>query len=285
MGPVFYTNTQQRQLRRIVPDLIRARELLFELIWKDLRVRYRYAVLGFLWAIFEPVALMLILTFVFTLVLQSKIQLPQEENAPPFAVMLLCGLIFWQFFSTAVTSASNSIMENQSLVKKVYFAREVVPLAAVGYPLFNLTIGFLVLLVVHMVLGGALSLALVWIPVIFLIQLALTVGLALLVSAANVRFRDIGYMVSVFMVLGFYGSPIFYRLEHVMGAELLPPWAARLYLLNPMAELLTAYRQVLFEHRFPDLWLLGWPCGAALIVLVAGLVVFRYNAPTLSDYL
>jgi lipopolysaccharide transport system permease protein len=120
----------------------------------------------------------------------------------------------------------------------------------------------------------------------------LVLGFALLFSCGNVLFRDIGYMVGVAIVFGFYASPVFYRLDFVMNPAHMPEWIApyypalmKLYLANPMAELITAYRQILFEHRFPDLWLLAWPAALSVIALVAGAFVFRRIGPTLSDHL
>jgi len=285
MSKHVYTNTNQRQVWRVIPDLIKARELLFELAWKDLRVRYRYAVLGFVWAIAEPLALMLVLTFVFTFAFPEKAPFGASNDGPPFAVTLLCGLIFWQFFATTISRATHSLIENQNLVKKVYFAREVIPLASLGYPAFNLAIGLALLLVMHILLGGRPGIGLLFLPVIFSIQLALCAGLALLLSCLHVKYRDVGYMVSVGVVLGFYASPVFYPLESILNADALPAWARQLYLLNPMAELLGAYRQVFFESRFPDAWLLAWPSTSAVLSLIAGVTVFRRMAPTLSDHL
>jgi len=285
MAGVTYTNTNQRAVRRVPRDLLQARELLFDLVWKDLRVRYRYAAMGFLWAILEPLALMVVLTFVFSFVLKAKLSFVDDATAPPFAVFLLCGLIFWQFFAASVAAATQSLLDNQNLVQKVHFPREVVPLAAAGYPLFNLFIGFLILLGVHVLYGGSLHPALLWIPLVFVLQFALTIGLALLLSCGNVLYRDVGYMVNVAILFGFYATPVFYPLRLVTEAEAIPGWLQQLYLANPMAGLLTAYRQVLFEARFPDAGLLFWPAVLAAAALILGVVAFRRAAPTISDHL
>jgi len=288
MSGLVYTNTNQRDVLRIIPDLVRARQLLRDLVWKDLRARYRYAVMGFLWAIIEPLAFTLILTFVFAFVLLDKAAMVGGADGPPFAVTLLCALVFWQYMATAVNTATMSLVDNHNLVKKVCFPREVVPLASVIFPLVNLGIGFALLLVAHVVLGGSLSLALLWFPFVFLIQFVLTVGLALLFSCSHVHYRDIGNTVSVAMVFGFYGSPVFYQVDFLRRAVEhgnIPDWAYTLYMMNPMAGLLTAYRQILFEQRFPDIALLLWPALLACLFLLLGVVVFRKTAPTLSDHL
>lgn len=285
MSGYAYTSATQRDWRRILPDLIRARELLRDLVWKDLRARYRYAVMGFLWAIIEPLAFTLILAFVFSVLLTDKAAFLRQDSGPPFTTMLLCGLIFWQFTATALSSATTSLVINQNLVKKVHFTRETVPLAAVCVPLVNLGIGMLLLVAVHLVLGGRLSLALFWMLPVFGIQLLLTAGLALILSCGHVLYRDVGNMVNVAILFGFYASPVFYPLEKVTQASLLPSWAVYAYLLNPMAELLTAYRQILFEGRFPDWSLLWWPAVLATMLFCGGALLFRRASPTFSDYL
>jgi ABC-type polysaccharide/polyol phosphate export permease len=283
-----YISSEQRQVRRVVRDLIRGRELLLGLVWKDLRARYRYAVMGFLWAVLEPLALMAILTFVFTFVFAGRADGIGGGEGPPYAIMLLCGLIFWQYFAAAISSATLSLVDHQNLVKKVYFPREVVPLASVCFPLVNLGIGLLTLLILHVAFGGTLGFGLLWFPVVFSLQFTMMVGLALLLSCGHVLFRDVGNMVQVAIMFGFYASPVFYPLDFVRQAAergVVPSWMYALYLLNPMAGLLTAYRQVLFELRFPDLALLVWPGLVALAVLALGVVSFRRSAPTLSDHL
>jgi ABC-type polysaccharide/polyol phosphate export permease len=282
MSAITYDSTRQREVTRVVRDLIRHRELLRDLVWKDIRVRYRYAAIGFLWAVLQPVAFMLILTFVFSFVMPDKAALAGPTGAAPFPVFLLCGLIFWQCFADSVNAATQSLLDNRNLVNKVCFAREIIPVASTGYPVVNLGIGFVVLLGVHLGFGGGLHLALLYFPPLFAIQYLLTVGLALLLSCGNALYRDVGYAANVAVMFGFYASPVFYPLALVSR---LPEWAQFLYRLNPMAGLLTAYRQILFEARFPDLALLAWPLCAACIAAALGATIFRRNAPTLSDYL
>lgn len=287
MGIPVYDSRIQRHFGGLFRDLIRARELMLDLVRKDLRARYRYALMGFLWAVLEPVALMAVLTFVFSFLLGGH---PLSGAGPaaaetPFAVFLLCGLIFWQFTANTVQSSVRCLIDNQNLVKKVYFVREAVPLAGLGYPLVNLAIGFVLLVVLHLALGGGIGVAMLWVPILFGLQLLLTAGAALLLSCTNVLFRDIGYMASVAVLFGFYATPVFYPLELVLNSQRLPALAKGLYLLNPMAELLTAYRQAMFELRTPDLWLFVWPGISGLLLFLLGAWTFRRLGPTLSDHL
>ncbi|HOH29191.1 MAG TPA: ABC transporter permease, partial [Candidatus Hydrogenedentes bacterium] len=164
MNTLSYDSREERRFIRLAPDLVRARQLLFDLVWKDLRVRYRYAALGFLWTIIEPLAFTLILTFVFEFVLADRAAAVRSDAAPPYAVMLLCGLIFWQHFTVSLSTATTSLVVNKNLLKKVRFTREVIPIAACCMPLVQLGVGFVLLLVAHLLLGGGIGMSLVYLP-------------------------------------------------------------------------------------------------------------------------
>ena len=157
MNTLTYDSRDERRFLRLIPDLVRARQLLFDLVWKDLRVRYRYAAMGFLWAVIEPLAFTLILTFVFAFVLADRAALVGPDAGPPYAVMLLCGLIFWQHFTVSLSTATTSVVINKNLLKKVRFTREVVPIAACCMPLVQLGLGFLMLIIAHLIFGGRIG--------------------------------------------------------------------------------------------------------------------------------
>jgi len=285
MSSAIYTSTQQRSFGRILPDLIANRGLLRDVVWKELRARYRNAMMGFLWAVLQPVLMMLILTFVFKYLLGERLAakgLPSESVTPEF---LLCGIVAWQFLSMAMMSGTNSLIESGELIKKVHFPREIIPIAAVVNCLVNLVIGFVTLLVVLCALRGisALGVGLLYVPFLFMIQFAMAIGLALLLSALNVYYRDVAYMIDVMLAFGFYATPIFYppsMVSHRLGAV-----AFQIYMLNPMANLITAYREALLDNHFaePLLWIR--PLAFACVVVLAGACVFRRNAPTFADYL
>ena len=285
MSSAIYTSTQQRSFGRILPDLIANRGLLRDVVWKDLRARYRNAMMGFLWAVLQPVLMMLILTFVFKYLLGERLAakgLPSESMTPEF---LLCGIVAWQFLSMAMTSGAHSLLESGELIKKVHFPREIIPIAAVVNCLVNLVIGFVTLLVVLCALRGisALGVGLLYVPFLFMIQFAMVIGLALLLSALNVYYRDVAYMIDVMLAFGFYATPIFYPPS--MVSDRLGAVAFQIYMLNPMANLITAYREALLDNHFaePLLWIR--PLAFACVVVLAGAYVFRRNAPTFADHL
>lgn len=284
MSMTFYDSRVERQVWRIIPDLIKARQLLLDLVWKDLRVRYRYAMMGFLWAVIEPLAFTLILTFVFSFVFADRAAIANVDAGPPFVVMLLCGLIFWQCFSTSLATATTSIVANKNLVKKVRFTREVIPIATCCMPLVQLGIGFVMLIVAHLVFGGRIGFSLFYFPFLFAVQFILTIGVSLFLSCGHTYFRDIGNLVNVMLLFGFYASPVFYPVA-LLNSERLPAWLYYVYMANPLAGLLTGYRQILFEQRIPDLTLLWWPVLCAFLALIIGAIVFRRNAATMADQL
>jgi len=284
MTSVVYSNIDGQGIVQALRDTVRARGLLWDLISKDIRARYRNAVMGFVWAVLQPLLMMLVLYFVFGVVFNQRT--PGGDGPQPhYAVVLLCGLIFWQFFASCLSRATTSLIENADLIKKVYFPREIVPIAAMGNSVVNLAIGFAVLVVLQLWLGGSIGVGLVWVAVIFAIQCMLQVGLALLCSSLNVRFRDVGYTVEVALMMGFYATPIFYSLADVQATAAGRPLLLKLYMLNPLVGLVTGYRTAFLDNTFPALSVIGWPVVCAAFTVVIGLVVFRRAAPTIADHL
>jgi ABC-type polysaccharide/polyol phosphate export permease len=200
-----------------------------------------------------------------------------------FPTFLLCGLIPWQFFSAAVSSSVNSLVENQNLVKKVYFPREVIPIAAVLNCLVNFAIGFVVLLAAHAIKDGHVGFGALGMLAVFSIEVMMALGLALLLSSLNAAYHDVQYLTEVVLLFGFYATPIILPLKTIVGDR--APWLWRLLMLNPMTGLTIAYKQLLFDNRFPDLQYLIVPTIAAIFLLVLGAVVFRRRAATLADLL
>lgn len=289
MDSVTYTSTQQGQLRRVGPELFAHRQLLLDLIGKELRVRYRYAVMGVAWAIIEPLLMMLVLTFVFTFVFQIRFDgTLGEADVRTTSLFILSGLIAWQFFSIGLSTATTSLVDNRTLITKVHFPREVIPLASIGVAGVNAGIGAGLFCVLYTILLGALPpITALLIPFIFLIQLMLVVGLSLIASCLNAQFRDISYMINALLLFGFYATPIFYEPGFVyarLAERGLEPYYPALF-INPLCGLISAYRDLLFHGQLPSWQLLAWPLLSAMIILGVGLKVFRSQSPTLADKL
>lgn len=284
---IFYDSERQKSVFQVPRDLIKAREILWGLIWREIKSRYRYAILGFLWAVIEPVTLMLLLLFVFSFVFKQRIPRSDASDVP-IATQILCGLIFWQYFATSVSSATFSLVNHQNLVKKVFFPREVIPLTSVCYSIVNLSIGFLTLLCIHFIFQKNVSIHILWLFIIFPILFLFTAGLGFIFSAGHVHFRDIGNMVNVGLSFGFYASPVFYPLDwvrHACDNQTLPQWFYYVYLLNPMAGILTNLRECILFGKMPHLPFLIYSASISIICFIIGIYIFRRSAPTFSDYL
>ena len=241
------------------------RDLLWLLIVREVRIRYARAALGAAWALFLPVFMM----GVFTVLDFSRLVPGSSPYARfPYAVFAYCGLLPWMHFSTSLTQATPSLVSSRDLIKKSAFPREVIPLAKVLAGLLDLGIGaaFLVgLLAWHDIPIRATVLA---VPVLFLVQLAFTTGLALLCSAGALFFRDVNYLVQVGVVLAMFATSVVYPIQ------VSTPWVQSVLSLNPMSAFLDAYRGAILLGQWPGGELLPGVVGAVL-ALVVGATVFR----------
>lgn len=250
-------------------QLPRYRGLMQTLVVRELKARYRGSVLGYLWSFINPLLLLLIYSFVFTYLMPAKV-----PGVDPYPLFLFCGILPWTWFSTSLTEASNSLISNGNLIKKVLFPAEVLPIVSVLANMVHFLFGLPILaafLIYYEFSGtGQISLhpaELIWFPVVVLVQLVLTTGFALLLSALSVHFRDIRDILSNVLTLWFFATPILY------------PWFSafvepyRWYLnLNPFTHLAVSYQELLFfpENAFGHLkWLLALGFASVILFLAA----------------
>lgn len=267
---------------RVLPDLWRYRGLLWDLITRDLRIRYRRAAVGVLWAVLQPLLMMLVLTFVFQFIFDKRLTDLGLTTDVPYPAFLLCGLVPWQFTATALIAAANALIAHQDLVKKVGFPREVVPMAAVGAAFVTFLAGLATLLAVVLYLGVVPGTAVAFLPLLVLLNVAMVAGLGLLLSCANVYYRDIAYMTEAALLFGFYATPIFYPIDFVARHY---PQFVDLYMWNPMTGLVTAYRQALLGASTIDPRLLMPALVFTAAAALVGVVLFRRKAATIADLL
>lgn len=266
---------------RKLRELFRYRELVENLIVRDLKVRYKHSVLGFVWSLLNPLLLMVVFTVVFTVMLPNY-------TIPKFPVFVLCALLPWTFFNTAVMGALNSIVHNGHLIKKVYFPREILPLSTVLANFVNFLLSLPVLFLLILIFRLPLTIWLIYLPIIMLVQVAFTLGVAFVLATLNVFYRDTGVIMEVVMQAWFFLTPIFYPVD------LLPEWKVlwgislpvrRLtYILNPMASIIASYRSVLYGFTngsppaAPAFDFFSRTIVTSLICLVIGYAVFtRYS--------
>ena len=253
-------------------ELIRYRELIKNLVARDLKVRYRNSVLGFLWCLLNPLLMMLVFTFVFTILMKNAI--------PNFPLFILIGLLAWNFHAAAVNQAVASIVGNSSLVMKVYFPREVLPVAVVLSNAVNFVLALTVLFAMIFFFRVQLSISLIFLPIILIVQIVFSTGLALFLSALTVFFRDVEILTETFMLAWFFLTPVFWRMQ-----DIFPDYSRLMYIANPMASIISAYRDVLYNGGMPALDFLGRTLVTSAIVFVAGYVFFRRSARRFGEEL
>lgn len=274
----FRANRAQGQSSLIASrfgELVRYRELVYNLVVRELKSRYKNSVLGFFWSLLNPLGMMLIFTVVFTVMLPNN----QIENFPIF---LLCGLLPWNYFNAGVMSSINSIVGNANLVKKVYFPREVLPISTVLANLVNFLLALLLLFAAVFIFQVSLSPWLWMLPVVILIQTCFILGVALVLCTLNVFYRDTMMVMDVAMQAWFFLTPVFYPIDilprnyEVLGVNL--NIHRLVYILNPMASIISAYRDLLLYGYRTDLDFFLRTAGTALVILALGYWFFvRYS--------
>jgi len=260
---------------RNLARLGRYRGLIQSLVARELKARYRGSVLGFFWSFFNPLLLLLVYTFVFNYVLVDA----RSEHASPYALFLFCGLLPWTWFATSLTESAGVLISGGNLIKKVLFPAEILPIVSVlanmVHFLFGLPILALFLILYQKPLNPA---ELAWFPVVVLVQLVLTLGFALILSALTVHFRDIRDILSNLLTVWFFTTPIIYPW---MDA----PAQVRPYLnLNPFMHLAVSYQEILFfDGPFGHLrWLLALGLMSVLFFLF-GYFVFDRLRDTFAE--
>jgi lipopolysaccharide transport system permease protein len=256
-------------------ELLSFRDLIVNLVVRELKVRYKRSILGFLWTLLNPLGMMLVFTFVFTVLM------PNNE-IPNYPLFLLCGLLPWNFFSAGVMTSINSVVGNADLVKKVYFPREALPLSTVLANLVNFLLALVVLFAVMAVFKSRLSPWIWLLPVVILIQACFILGIAFVLSTVNVFYRDTLMIMDVVMLAWFFLTPVIYpvailpRSYEVFGHDInVQRW---LYILNPMASLVAAYRDLLYWGYRTNLDFLFRTAVTAIAVLALGFSLFvRYS--------
>lgn len=242
-------------------ELIAARELLATWTMREFHVRYRQSVLGVLWAILQPLALMI----VFTIVVSIFLEAPSQQI--PYPVFAYCAVLPWTCFAGGLTSAIPSLANNFNLVSKVYFPREILPLAGLFVSVLDFLIAALAFAPLLVFYGIQIGPAALWSVVALAVQLVLTLAIALTLAALHVFYRDIRFVIPLVLQVWMYLSPVLYPVTAV------PPALRPIYMLNPMATLIDTYRRAVLANQPPD-----WPFfGLAAAVASAAIVMsYRY---------
>lgn len=270
----------------------RSRELFINLTQRELKGKYKRTVLGQLWSLANPLALMLVYTFVFAFIFRIAPPVGSPSGLDAFPLWLLCGLLPWIFFSNVVQQGMGVLLANEGLIKKVYFPRNVLIFSSAASLAVNWGIEMLVL-VIALMIAGAYG-VLLWMPIVILFMLLLAifaVGIALMLSIANVHFRDTQYFVGIILQLGMYLTPVIYPITLVqslsddVGNLFAGVSLVDLYRLNPMERFLSAFRSLLYDNAWPTLGDTIACVLLAAVVFALGWVVFRRNERKLAEIL
>ena len=247
------------------------RELLYFLVWRDLKVRYKQTALGAAWAVIQPLATML----VFSLFFGRLAKMPSD--GVPYPVFAYAALVPWTYFAGAVTAAAASLVGSQNLISKVYFPRVIVPMAAVITPLVDASIALAMIALILAWYGIVPTVAIVTLPVFALLAVIAAAGLGLGLAALNVEYRDVRYVLPFLVQFGLFVTPVAYP------SSLLPAEWRLVYALNPMASVVDGFRWALAGTPAPSLAMLLVSTAAAGLLLAIGLWHFTHTERSFAD--
>lgn len=273
-------------------EVISSRELLVNLTMREVKGKYKRTVFGQLWSLANPLAAMLIYTFVFAFIFRAQPDVGDPSGLNVFALWLLCGLLPWTFLAATINAGLGSLLANAGLIQKVYFSRIVLPLSTVAATGYNWLFEMAVLLIALTIAG---AFVLPWIPLMLVLMILLALfgaGIALMLAVANVHFRDTQNFVGIALQIWMYLTPIIYPLNLVqdLSDDLGPLLGTNITLMevfraNPMENFVDVFRQLLYDNRWPDggtflactLW--------SFASLAIGIWVFRRNERSLAEAL
>lgn len=244
-----------------IKEIYAYREMIFSLVKRDLKGRYKGSALGFLWTFLNPLFQLLVYTMVFSVIMRAGIE--------DYYIFLFVALIPWIFFGTSVSGGASCIMAQQDMVKKIYFPREVLPIAYVTSLFINMLLSFCVVFAVLFVAGYSISpLGLLCLPLIMIVEYILALGIAMIVSAVTVYLRDLEYLLSIITMAWQFLTPVMYSID------MIPEDFRWVFGLNPMTSVINAYRDILYYGKVPELQTLVSAIGLGVALFLVGWFVF-----------
>lgn len=255
-----------------VREVIHYRELIKNLVTRNLKVRYRSSILGFLWCLVNPLLMMAVFTFVFTILMKS--------NIPKYPVFILVGILAWNFHAVSLNESLSSVVSNSQLVMKVYFPREVLPISAVLSNAVNFILALTAVFAMIALYHIHLSFGLLYLPVILVVQIVFSIGIGLFLAALTVFYRDVAIVTETILLAWFFLTPIVYRMT-----DLFPAYSRIMYILNPMASIISAYQDVLYAGGAPSLDFLVRTAVTSVLILLVGVAFFRHVSARFAEVL
>lgn len=252
-------------------DILRYRELIYFMSWRDILVRYKQTAIGVAWALVRPFLTMVVFTFIFGRVAK----LPSDGI--PYPILVFAGMLPWQFFATALSECSTGLITNSNLITKTYFPRLIIPLSAVFVSLVDFFISFAIFACLMMWYGLLPPLSAIFLPLVVFLSLACTIGFGIRLAALTVKYRDFRYIVPFIVQFGMYVSPVGF------SSTVVPREWYILYSLNPMVGIIDAYRWSLLGTTGFPVTSLGLSITIIAITLASGILYFRHTERTFAD--
>jgi ABC-type polysaccharide/polyol phosphate export permease len=253
-------------------ELLKYRELLYVITYRDIRVRYKQTVMGFLWAILMPILIVMsgvVVRFAYAMVAHTHIK---TEDIAGVAIKS----VPWAFIVSSIRFATNCLYGNRDLVVKIYFPKEIFPVSAVLACLFDLLVAGTALVIFLIFMQVGVSLYLLWVPILMATIILLCLGIGMMVAAGSLFFRDVKYIVEVFLNYGIFFTPVFYDVR-LFGKY------AKFLLLNPIAPLLEGLSTCIVQHQGPDLYWFSYSLAFSVLAFVCGFSLFKHLEPAFAE--
>jgi homopolymeric O-antigen transport system permease protein len=247
------------------------RELLYFLVWRDLKVRYRQTIIGIGWVVLQPVMTMV----VFTAVFGNFAKVPSD--GVPYPIFAYSALLPWNLFAASLTRGSNSVVGNAQLISKIYFPRLLLPLSGVLSPIVDFAISFVIFIAMMIWFQTAPTWGVLALPLLLVLVLLTALAVGLWLSALNVRYRDVGYAIPFVVQLWLFASPVAYPVS------LVPEKWRLLYSLNPMAGVIEGFRWALLGKQSPDFGVIIMSLLMVVALLIPGVIFFKHTERTFAD--
>lgn len=247
------------------------RELLYFLVWRDLKVRYRQTLLGAGWVIVQPLMTMVIFTAVFG----NFAKVPSDGL--PYPIFIFSALLPWNLFASSLTRGGSSVVSNAHLISKIYFPRLILPLSGILSPLVDFAVAFVILVVMMIWFGTLPTWGLLALPLFMLLAILTALSVGLWLSALNVRYRDVGHTIPFLTQVWMFATPVAYPVS------LVPQKWRLLYSLNPMAGVIEGFRWALLGKDSPEFGVIAVSAIMVLVLMLPGVVYFKYTERTFAD--
>lgn len=257
-----------------IKNIFKWHELLFQMVGREVKARYKQSILGYFWVILNPLAQMLVMSFAFSLILKIPTNAASDI---PYSVFLFVALLPWNLFAGSLASSANSLVSSSSLITKIYFPRTILVIATIAAKIVDFLFALVILIGYLVIFQIQVNANILWIFPIFIIQQIFTLGLSFFFAAANLIYRDIQYLLNLLLTLWLYLTPIIYPVDIV------PPQYKILFQLNPMSVIINAYRQVVLGGGTPNYVSLFIALSLSLLVFILGLSYFKSREKIFAD--